>query len=67
LLSGETTNGENPSAAVSIMPRKCYEVERAINFDSLYQAVQNSTLKKYGHLSTPESIVVVKAAIDISA
>jgi pyruvate kinase len=69
MLSGETANGEHPVAAVSIMARTCCEAESAINFDSLYQAVRNSTLIKYGHLSTSESIAssAVKTAIDVKA
>lgn len=69
MLSGETANGEHPSAAVSIMAHTCCEAESAVNFDSLYQAVRNSTLSKYGHLSTSESIAssAVKTAIDVNA
>jgi pyruvate kinase len=69
MLSGETANGEHPEAAVTIMARTCCEAEAAVNFDSLYQAVRNSTLKKYGHLSTSESIAssAVKTAIDVNA
>jgi len=69
MLSGETANGEYPSEAVKIMARTCCEAEAALNFDGLYQAVRNSTLKRYGHLSTSESIASssVKTAIDISA
>ena len=69
MLSGETANGEHPKEAVSIMARTCVEAESAVNFDSLYQAVRNSTLRKYGHLSTSESIAssAVKTAIDVNA
>uniref|UniRef100_A0A7S2R2I4 Pyruvate kinase n=1 Tax=Eucampia antarctica TaxID=49252 RepID=A0A7S2R2I4_9STRA len=69
MLSGETANGENPEAAVTIMSRTCCEAECAVNFDSLYQAVRNSTLQRYGHLSTSESIAssAVKTAIDVNA
>jgi len=69
MLSGETANGEHSEAAVTIMARTCCEAESAINFDSLYQAVRNSTLKKYGNLSTSESIAssAVKTAIDVNA
>ncbi len=69
MLSGETANGEHPVAAVDIMSHTCYEAESAVNFDSLYQAVRNSTLARYGHLSTSESIAssAVKTAIDINA
>ena len=69
MLSGETANGEHPTAAVSIMAKTCVEAESAVNFDSLYQAVRNSTLNRYGHLSTSESIAssAVKTAIDVNA
>ena len=69
MLSGETANGEHPVAAVTIMARTCVEAESAVNFDSLYQAVRNSTLNKFGNLSTSESIAssAVKTAIDVNA
>jgi len=69
MLSGETANGEHFEAAVTIMARTCCEAESSINFDSLYQAVRNSTIKKFGHLSTSESIAssAVKTAIDVMA
>lgn len=69
MLSGETANGEYPAAAVKIMAETCCEAESAVNFNSLYQAVRNSTLNRYGHLSTSESIAssAVKTAIDINA
>jgi pyruvate kinase len=69
MLSGETANGEHFEAAVTIMARTCCEAESSINFDSLYQAVRNSTIGKYGHLSTSESIAssAVKTAIDVNA
>merc|ERR1719223_485032 len=69
MLSGETANGEHFEAAVTIMARTCCEAESAVNFDMLYQAVRNSTIKKYAHLSTSESIAssAVKTAIDVNA
>uniref|UniRef100_A0A7S4MC33 Pyruvate kinase n=1 Tax=Odontella aurita TaxID=265563 RepID=A0A7S4MC33_9STRA len=69
MLSGETANGEHPEAAVTIMSRTCCEAESAMNFDALFQAVRNSTIERYGHLSTSESIAssAVKTAIDIDA
>lgn len=69
MLSGETANGEHFEAAVTIMARTCCEAESAVNFDSLYQAVRNSTIKKIGYLSTSESIAssAVKTAIDVNA
>ena len=69
MLSGETANGEHPAAAVKIMAETCTEAESATNFNQLYQAVRNSTLSRYGTLSTSESIAssAVKTAIDIHA
>jgi pyruvate kinase len=69
MLSGETANGEHPTAAVEIMAETCTEAESAVDYDSLYQALRNSTLQRYGHLSTSESIAssAVKTAIDVNA
>merc|ERR1719330_868153 len=69
MLSGETANGEHFEAAVTIMARTCCEAESAVNFDMLYQAVRNSSMKKFSHLSTSESIAssAVKTAIDVNA
>ena len=69
MLSGETANGDYAEAAVQIMARVCCEAEAATNFDSLYQAVRNSTLYKFGFLSTSESVAssAVKTAIDVRA
>ena len=68
-LSGETANGEHPTAAVTIMAHTCCEAESAQNTNMLYQAVRNSTLARYGTLSTSESIAssAVKTAIDVKA
>merc|ERR1712032_47214 len=51
------------------MAETCVEAESAINNDTLYSAIRNSTLDKFGHLSTSESIAssAVKTAIDIGA
>jgi pyruvate kinase len=69
MLSGETANGEYPVGAVSIMAETCCEAESAIIFDTLYQAVRNSSLKEYGLMDKSESIASssVKTAIDIGA
>ena len=68
-MSGETANGEHPTAAVTIMAHTCCEAESAQNTNMLYQAVRNSTLARYGTLSTSESIAssAVKTAIDVRA
>lgn len=67
MLSGETANGEHPTAAVAIMAKTCVEAEISINHNGMYMAVRNSTLSRYGALNTPESIAssAVKTAIDI--
>jgi len=69
MLSGETANGEHPTAAVTIMAETCVEAESVTNNDTLYSAIRNSTLEKFGTLSTSESIAssAVKTAIDIGA
>nr|AAU81892.1 pyruvate kinase [Phaeodactylum tricornutum] len=69
MLSGETANGEYPTAAVTIMSETCCEAEGAQNTNMLYQAVRNSTLSQYGILSTSESIAssAAKTAIDVGA
>jgi len=69
MLSGETANGEHPVEAVKIMARTCCEAEGALSYDGLYQAVRNTTLNRFGHLSTSESIASssVKTSIDINA
>lgn len=69
MLSGETANGEHPTAAVKIMAETCCEAEAALNWNGLYQAVRNTTLAEFGHLSTTASIAssAVKTAIDVDA
>jgi pyruvate kinase len=69
MLSGETANGDYSEAAVEIMARTCCEAESAVVHNSLYQAVLNSTLNKFGFLNSSESIAssAVKTAIDIRA
>jgi pyruvate kinase len=69
MLSGETANGEHPVAAVTIMAETCVEAESSVDNDTLYSAVRNSTLEKFGSLSISESVAssAVKTAIDIGA
>jgi pyruvate kinase len=69
MLSGETANGEHPIAAVTIMAETCVEAESSVDNDTLYSAVRNSTLDKFGSLSISESVAssAVKTAIDIGA
>jgi pyruvate kinase len=68
MLSGETANGPYFEQAVNVMVRTCCEAESSINFDSLYQAVRNSTMGRY-QMNSAESIAssAVKTAIDIHA
>jgi len=68
MLSGETANGPYFEEAVTVMARTCCEAESSINFDSLYNAIRNSTLQRYT-TSNSESIAssAVKTAIDINS
>mmetsp|Transcript_26056 Transcript_26056/g.61864 ORF Transcript_26056/g.61864 Transcript_26056/m.61864 type:complete len:506 (+) Transcript_26056:183-1700(+) len=69
MLSGETANGDYPVGAVKIMAETCCEAETAMNFDTLYQAVRNSSLKEFGNMDKSESVAssAVKTAIDVGA
>ena len=69
MLSGETAGGEHPRAAVKIMSETCTEAECAIDFNVLYQAVRNSSLKAFGKMTRSESIAssAVKTSIDLKA
>merc|ERR1712232_1140534 len=69
MLSGETANGEHPTAAVTIMSQTCTEAEGAQTTNLLYQATRNSTLAEHGNLSTSDSIAssAVKTSIDVHA
>ena len=68
MLSGETANGPYFEAAVTVMVRTCIEAESSINFHSLYEAIRNSTNRRF-KVSNSESIAssAVKTAIDINA
>lgn len=69
MLSGETAGGEHPRAAVKIMSETCTEAECAVDFNVLYQAVRNSSLKAHGKMTRSESIAssAVKTSIDLNA
>jgi len=69
MLSGETAGGEHPRAAVKIMSETCTEAESAVDFNALYQAVRNSSLKAFGRMGRSESIAssAVKTSIDLGA
>ena len=68
MLSGETANGPFFRQAVDVMVRTCIEAEATVNWNSIFQAVRNSTTRRY-KLSSAESIAssAVKTAIDIGA
>ena len=69
MLSGETANGEHPEAAVRILARTSVEAEKAVNMDDLHVSVRNSTLSRFGSMSSSESIgsSAVKVAYDVGA
>jgi len=69
MLSGETAGGEHPTAAVTIMARTCCEAESAQAYDTLYQAVRNSSMQHFGSMTTSESVAssAVKTAVDVKA
>merc|ERR1711966_493653 len=56
MLSGETANGEHPEAAVRILARTSVEAEKSVNMDDLHVSVRNSTLSRFGSMSSSESI-----------
>jgi pyruvate kinase len=68
MLSGETANGPYFEEAISVMARTCVEAESMFNFNSLYQAIRNSTLLKYQMMSNSESIAssAVKTCHDVN-
>jgi pyruvate kinase len=68
MLSGETANGPYFEEAVKVMANTCIEAESSINFDSLYQAVRNSSKARY-QMANSDSLAssAVKTAIDIGA
>lgn len=68
MLSGETANGPYFEDAVTVMARTCCEAESALNPDSLYQSIYNSTKDEHD-LSAGEALAssAVKSAIDIDA
>jgi pyruvate kinase len=69
MLSGETANGPYFEQAVTVMARTCCEAESCVNHNSLFAAVRRSVIKKYGGISSAESLAssAVKTAIDVNA
>jgi len=69
MLSGETANGPYYEEAVKVMARTCCEAEASRNYNALFQAIRNTTLAKYGNMSSGESLAssAVKTAIDVNA
>ena len=69
MLSGETANGPYFEQAVRVMARTCCEAENSRNYNALYSAIRSSVQKKFGCLSSGESLAssAVKTAIDVGA
>jgi len=69
MLSGETANGEYFEEAVKILAKICVEAENSANYENLYMSIRNSTLKRFGSMSSSESIAssAVKTAYDVDA
>jgi len=69
MLSGETANGPYYKEAVGILARTCCEAEEVVNFENMHVAVRNSTRKRFGIISSTESIAssAVMTAYDVKA
>jgi pyruvate kinase len=69
MLSGETANGPYFEQAIQVMSRTCVEAEDSRNYNALYSAIRNSVIKRYGSLTSIESLAssAVKTAIDVNA
>lgn len=69
MLSGETANGPYYEQAVQVMAKTCCEAESSRNYNSLYQSVRNSIVRRTGTLSVGNSMAssAVKTALDINA
>lgn len=69
MLSGETANGDFPTAAAEMMANICVEAESVLDFDTQYDHVHHAMLQS-GAIQTPtESIAssAVKTARDVGA
>lgn len=69
MLSGETANGDFPTAAAQMMANICVEAESIIDYDTQYDHVHHAMLKA-GAIQTPTESVgssAVKTARDINA
>ena len=69
MLSGETANGPYFEEAVKVMARTCCEAQHSRNYNSLFQSIRNTVIRKTGALSPGESLAssAVKTAVDIDA
>ncbi|RYH14562.1 pyruvate kinase [archaeon] len=69
MLSGETANGDYPTAAAQMMANICLEAESIIDYDAHYDHLHHLMLKSGVALAPPESITssAVKTARDIGA
>lgn len=69
MLSGETANGPYFEQAIQVMVRTCCEAESSRNYNALYSAIRMSVVKRFGTLSSIESLAssAVKTAIDVKA
>jgi pyruvate kinase len=69
MLSGETANGDFPTAAAQMMASICGEAESIIDYDAQYDHVRHAMLDTGLKLSPSESIAssAVKTARDVGA
>eukprot|EP01039_Chlorochromonas_danica_P004906 gene4906-5381_t len=69
MLSGETANGDFPTAAAEMMANICLEAESIIDYDAQYDHVHHAMLHQGLTLSLTESISssAVKTARDVGA
>lgn len=68
-LGGETAVGDYPVEAVKTIVRLVSEAERAMGYDNMYVGIRNSTLGRFGKMSSPESVAnsAVRTAVDCGA